>query len=139
MADFSVVAAGVVKRTGATPVNGVAGETLAPGKAVYLNANDSRWWLAQSDGTAAQAGSGGIGVALHTALAGQPIQVITAGDWYAGAAAVEGEDYYCSDTAGGLAPRADTVTSTEYRTLICTGLDGGDMRMIGSYTGAQIP
>lgn len=139
MADFSVTATGVVARTGATITSGTAGATLTAGKAVYYDSNDSKWKLASCETSTATAGLNGIGVALHASADGQPIDVITAGDWYAGAAATEGEDYYASGTAGGLAPRADLSNiAPDYRTLICTGLVSGDMRMIGSYTGAQV-
>lgn len=139
MADFSVTAAGVVKRSGATTTSGTAGATITAGKAVYLDSNDSKWKLGNCETSTTTAGLNGVGVALHGAADGQPLNVITAGDWYAGAAAVEGEDYYMSGTAGGLAPRADlSNVAPDYRTLVCTGLANGDMRMLPSYTGAQV-
>lgn len=140
MADFTVTSpTSVVARSGATTDSGTAGATIAGGQSIYLDANDSKYKLLQVDGTTAEAGSGGIAVALHASADGQPIKFITAGDFYCGAAAVEGEDYYGSDAAGGLAPRADADLNTGgYRTMICTGLANGDMRMLRSYTGAVI-
>jgi len=140
MADFTVTTpTAVVKRTGATVVSGIAGASLAGGKSVYFDSNDSKWKLAQADGSTAEAGLNGIGVALHASADGQPIQVITAGDFYCGAAAVQGEDYYITDTPGGLAGRTDTTANTGgYRTLVATGLASGDMRMVPSYTAGVI-
>jgi len=88
---LSVTAAGVVARTGATVSSGTAGATITAGQALYYDSNDTKWKLMQVDGTAAEAGSSNRGVALHPSANGQPIDVITAGDWYAGAAATQGK------------------------------------------------
>jgi len=136
---LAVTATGVLSRSGATTTAGTAGATITAGQAVYLDANDSKWKLAQADGTAAEAGSGGLGVALNPASDGQPIDVITAGNWYAGAAATEGEDYYVSDTPGTLDDRGEhDINAGAYSSLVCRGLANGDLRMAVSYTGAQV-
>lgn len=136
---LSVTAAGVLSRSGATIVSGTAGASITAGQAVYLDNNDSEWKLAQADGTAAEAGSSNVGVSLHASEDGQPLDVITAGDWYAGAAATEGEDYYVSDTPGTLDDRGEhDINTGAYSTLVCRGLASGDLRMVSSYTGAQI-
>lgn len=138
---FSIPSTGtlVIARTGATVTAGTAGATVTGGQAVYLDSNDTKWKLAQADGTTAEAGLNGRGIALHGSADGQPLDVITGGDWYAGAAAVVGDDYYASDTPGGLDDRATADANVGgIRTLICTGLISGDFRMIGSYTGATV-
>lgn len=109
MAALTVTAAQVLPSTGPS-VAGIAGAAITPGQSVYF-ASSGKWLLAQGDGTAAEAGEHGYGIALtESAADGQPIvvalpgAVITLG---AGAAPDPGTVYYPGDVAGGLALRAD--------------------------------
>lgn len=119
MADISITPASVVKGSGAI-VNKerVAGETVTAGQVVYLKSSDSKWWLAQSDGTSAEAEAQGI--ALHAAAANQPLAVQTLGSITIGATVAAGVFYYVSNTAGGICPVAD-LGSADYVTAIGYG------------------
>jgi len=120
MADITITAANVVK-TSADTAAGIAGETITAGQAVYLKASDSRYWKA-SNATAAEANV--VGVALHAALAGQPLTIATAGTINIGATTAK-VFYYVSPTAGGICPVAD-VLSTKYISSVgyATATDG---------------
>jgi len=121
MADITITAANVI-RTSADTTTGIAGETITAGMAVYLKASDSRYWKAQSDGTLAEATA--VGVALHAALANQPLTIATSGTINIGATTAK-VFYYVSSTAGGIAPVAD-LTSGHYIASIgyATATDG---------------
>lgn len=109
MADITITAANVL-RTSADTTTGIAGETITAGQAVYLKSSDTRYWKAQCDGTAAEAAA--VGIALHAALAGQPLTIATGGTMNIGATTAK-VFYYLSATAGGIAPIAD-LTSGQY-------------------------
>src|SRR3972149_9800957 len=67
MVALTITAANVVWQSGTKPLSDqVAGEAFIAGAAIYLAAN-GKWYKAQCDGTAIEAGSGGIGMALATA------------------------------------------------------------------------
>lgn len=118
MANLTQTAASVAKGTGAAIEKGkLAGETITAGNAVYLKTSDDRWYLAQFDGTSAESGSDGLGIALHGSLAGQPIAVQTAGEINVGATMVVGTWYGLSATLGAIAPVADQA-STNYPSIL---------------------
>jgi len=110
MADLVVTPTGVLPAAN-TSVNrsAVWGETVTAGQSVYRKASDRRWWKAQADGTAEEAGSGGLGIALGGGAAGQPAAVATAGDVTIAATVVNGMVYVISAAAGGIAPHADLI------------------------------
>lgn len=107
MADLTITAADVVNTSGAIQ-SGTAGETITAGMAVYVKAADSRLWKAQCDGTAAEATA--VGIALHAALAGQPLAYAGNGSVIDIGATTSKTIYVVSATAGGVAPVADLVT-----------------------------
>lgn len=117
-----------------------AGETLTAGQCVYLSAAGT-WLKAQSDGTAVEAGSLGLGFALHASLTGQPVAVQTGGIFTIGATAapVVGTIYVVSATAGSVDAWAALVTTNKITILgICSTAGNIDMS-IRKYTGYAIP
>lgn len=108
MADLIVTAASVLPGTAAVS-SGILGETCTAGQAVYLKASDSRLWLAQADGTAAEADV--VGVLLNGGAAGQPAQYATSGPMTIGATTVKTTTYVLSAAAGGICPQADLVST----------------------------
>lgn len=115
MADLTITAASVAQSTGADTVDGLAGETITAGMSVYLNASNV-WMKAQCDGTAIEAGSGGVrnfGIALHASLSGQPLKVQVGGIITIGATVAVGTDYVIATTAGGIAPRTDLASTNK--------------------------
>jgi len=115
MADLTITAANVLsgKRPGLK--SGNAGEALAAGKVVYLDAVTNTYKLADSNGAPALRAVEGI--AMNGAATGQPVVVQTDGDITIGATLAPGVAYYLSDTPGGICPAADVGTG-EYVVLL---------------------
>lgn len=116
MADLSITAANVVAGSGARRTTGTAGATITAGQAVYLDASDSKYKLADNNSATAAVRSPD-GIALHGAANGQPLTILTSGPVTIGATLTAGATYYLSDTPGGIAPAADLATG-EYATII---------------------
>lgn len=116
MADLTVTAASVVPGSNATKVQGVAGETITAGQAVYRDTTTRKYMKADSNSATAAARQS-VGIALTGSSLNQPIVVQTAGDVTIGATMTAGVAYYLSDTAGGICPVAD-VGSGEYVCLL---------------------
>lgn len=106
MADLTITAANVVAGSDATREVGMAGETIAAGKAVYRAAGTGLWMLADSNSATLEARRAG-GIALCGSSLNQPIVVQTSGPITIGATLTAGTAYYLSDTAGGICPLAD--------------------------------
>lgn len=112
MAAITVTATSVTKTSG-NATQGTIGETITTGQCVYLKSSDSRWWKAQCDGTAEEAGSGGLGIALNGGAAGQPLDVQTSGVIAIGGTVAVGQLYCVGATAGEIVPYGD-LSSTNY-------------------------
>ena len=110
MAALTITASQVLPSGGPTEA-GTAGAAITPGQSVYRDAATGTWKPAQGDGTAAEAGADGYGIALtQAAAAGQPVVVALPGAKVtlgAGAAPATGIVYFIGDTAGGLHPAGD--------------------------------
>jgi predicted transcriptional regulator len=111
MADLIVTAANVIAVSNAVKGTGIAGETITAGQSVYLKSADGRIWKAKSSGTVEESTLAGI--ALHAALAGQPIQYAAGGGLNIGATTVKTSAYMVSATAGGICPQADLVSTNK--------------------------
>lgn len=116
MADLSITAASVVAGSSARIAHGVAGAALTAGQAVYLDAADNRYKLADSN-SVTPAARVPVGIALNGAASGQPVAVAEKGPVTIGATLTAGVALYLSDTPGGIAPVAD-VGSGEYSSII---------------------
>ena len=122
MADLTITASQVLASTGAVVSNGMAGATITAGQPLYKDSTDSnKIKLAVATSSAA---ADCVGIALHAALSGQPIQYQTAGTITLGAAAAptKAMRYTLSGSAGGIAPDvdADDVVSGEFATYLGT-------------------
>lgn len=110
MADLTLTAANVVvSGTGQGRSSGTAGETIAAGKAVYLDPTTHKWQLADSNSATAAARHAG-GIALNSASLNQPINILTSGAVTIGGTLTANIPYFLSDTAGGICPIADVGT-----------------------------
>ncbi|MBY3564122.1 hypothetical protein [Rhizobium laguerreae] len=116
MADLVTSSGLVVAGADSSAVSGVAGETIAAGKAVYQSSTTKKWMLADSNSATAEARQA-KGIALNGASLNQPIAIHKGGDLTIGATLTAGQALYLSDTPGGLCPLAD-VGSGEYLCLI---------------------
>lgn len=143
MADLVITQAQVLLVSGPSE-NGLGGEAILPGQAVYRRTSDRKWMLAQADGTAEQAGVGtDLGIALNECDAdGQPITVARAGARVtlgAGAAPAASAIYVVSATLGGIAAAADIVTAGHRRSVLALGAGTNAVDVIGKAPGAAIP
>lgn len=133
MANLSVTAGNVVPDDGYAFVEGIAGETLTQGVAVYLKASDSRYWLAHCETSSATAEAKGI--ALTGGSAGQPVRVMTGGTINIGATVAVGTVYLLS-TAGLIMPHGDIATS-DWITLLGVGTTTAKIKLGISISGVQ--
>lgn len=116
MVDITITPANVVAGSNAATAEGVAGATIAAGKAVAKDPTTKRLVLADSNHATPELRKP-LGIALHAAETNQPLKYLTAGDITIGATVTAGVAYYMSDTPGGICPVAD-VGSGEYVSLI---------------------
>lgn len=122
MADITITAANVLKTAASVQV-GTAGATITAGQCVYLDSTDSKLKLAQCDGTAAEAAA--VGIALHGALANQPLAYATNSTINIGGTTSKATTYCVSAAAGGVAPQADLVSGNRISVLgYATATDG---------------
>jgi hypothetical protein len=137
MADLTVTAANVVN-TSAVTTQGVAGGTITAGQAVYKRASDGKWLAAQCDGTAEEAGSVDVGIALHAALANQPVVVALDGAINIGATTSKATLYVVGAAAGGVAPIADLTSGQRITHLGYATATDGTLVIHRRATGATI-
>ena len=132
MAALSITAAQVLLAQGATK-QVIFGATITAGQSLYFDAASGKWKLAQADGTAAEAGADGYGIALCGGADGQqgvvalPGAKVTLG---AGAAPVAGTVYGPGDAAGSLCPPADLGASDKVLPL-CIGVGSNAVKILG--------
>ncbi len=116
MADLTITAANVIADSRARISEGVAGATITAGKVIYIDPVSDTLKLADSNSSTAAARSP-VGIALHGAFAGQPLQFAESGPVTMGAALTPGVVYYLSDTPGGICPVGD-VGDAEYAVIL---------------------
>jgi len=106
MVDLTITPANVVSDANASRESGTAGVAIAAGQLVYKDSTTKKFLLADTNSATLEARKP-LGIALHAAAANQPLTIHKAGPITIGATLVAGTDYYASDTAGGICPRAD--------------------------------
>jgi hypothetical protein len=112
LADLTITAANVKLVSGPTE-DMIAGATLTAAQAVVADAATGKAILADNDHATATV-RGVRGLALHAALADQPVRIAKNGAKVnLGAILTAGTDYYLSGTAGGICPRADVTTGDD--------------------------
>lgn len=102
MSDIVITAANVLKSSAGSAPVGVAGATITAGQALYIDTADSnKLKLADADGTSPV--NSFAGIALHGALAGQPISYLTSDTSFTfGGTVNAGDTIWLSDTPGGI-------------------------------------
>ena len=116
MADIVITPANVLKSAQGLSASGVAGATILAGEPLYKDSADSNK-LKPADSNESAATSDVVGIALHSASAGQPIAYVYEDPAFTpGAVLTVGEVYTTSATAGGIAPVADLLTG--HRTAV---------------------
>ena len=115
MSDVSITAANVVKGANAKTRRGRAGATITAGQVVYEDSSDS-FDLKLADANASAATANPVGIALHGASDGQPLEYVyedddfTPGGTLSLSAAADDGVYVLSGTAGGIAPIGDLAS-----------------------------
>lgn len=118
MSDITITATSVKKTATTVTEEGIAGETITAGQAVYKDQADNNK-LKLADANLSLAASRAIGVALHAATLDQPLEYAVSGDVTYGSGLTAGVVYVVSATAGAVAPSADLDTnSTWYATIL---------------------
>lgn len=116
MVDLTITPANVVSDPNASREVGTAGVAVTAGQLVYKDSTTKKYLLADTNSATLEARKP-LGIACHAAALNQPLTIHKAGPITIGATLVAGTDYYASDTAGGICPRAD-VGATENVVLI---------------------
>ena len=140
MTALSITAANVSLDSGPHDVDCVAGEAFNAGAAVYRKDADGLWYKAQCDGTAEEAGSTELGIALFTASgAGARGAVAKDGAVVSvGSAVCLAGFFYCPGrTAGSLIPSAD-LASTDKATLAAVGISTSKLLVRRTYNAGMV-
>lgn len=141
MANLTITAANMI------PVAGfgyegtyLAGATVTRGAAIYLDtgATPPSWKLADANGTALLAGSGGVAISLSDSVSGQPVVAMTSGDLGFGAILTKGEVYIVSATAGSICLHSDAATN-DYITILGVASSTSNLKVRPWATGIQEP
>lgn len=138
MADLSITAANVQQASGAQrATDGIAGETITAGMALYQKSSDSRWWKADSNSATTEQRAASK-IALNNASAGQPISLHGEGPINIGGTVVVGTIYVLSATAGGIAPSTD-LASGWYTQVIGIGRTTSELDVQFHSAGVAVP
>lgn len=116
MANLTITAASIIPGSGAKNIPGIAGATVTAGQVAAKDPATGKYVLADSNHATA-ALRRPAGVFLNGAADGQPVTIHTDGPLAFGAILTAGTDYWLSDTAGAICPRAD-VGSGELAVLL---------------------
>lgn len=136
-AALSITAANVIWQSGAVAHGQTAGEAFVAGALVYLSASNT-WLKAQDDGTAIEAGSSGLGIALGTAdVAGAIVSIATSGATVALGTGTAGTVYGLCDTAGSICPVADAGT-TDKQSPIGVGIGSNKIYIQPIYNAGSV-
>lgn len=128
MTALSITAANVSLVSGPVDHGQTSGEAFAAGALVSLSAAGT-WFKAQGDGTAIEAGSLGIGIALATSdAAGAKISVARPEAIVSLGTGTAGVVYIIGDTAGSIYPVAD-AGSTDKVTVIGLGIGSNKIKL----------
>ncbi len=138
MTALTVTASGVVWQSGPILSDQVAGEAFDAGAAIYRNATAGKWLKAQCDGTAAEAGSDNLGIALASADAdGSRISVAIEGAIVTLGTGTAGIVYCPGTTAGSLIPTAD-LASTNKAVPFAIGIGSNKVKLFRVYDSGAV-
>jgi len=139
MAALTITAANVSRASGPVKHGQIAGEAFNAGAALYYKNSDGKWYKAQDDGTAEEAGAYGFGIALGTAAAaGQEISVALPESIVTlGSVVTAGVVYTIDDAAGSIGPIADRA-STDKVTVIGLGISATQMLVGHMYNAGAV-
>lgn len=135
MAEISITNTAVLATSDTIKKDAIAGETIAAGKWIYIDAADNNEAkLAQNDSTAAQADA--VGIALNGASAGQPVQYAIAGNVTVDNTTAD-KFYFLSSTAGNMELESD-LASSERIVLLCYATSATNIKLAINNTGLTV-
>lgn len=138
MTALSITAANVVWQSGPKLGDQVGGEAFDAGAAVYYNATTGKWLKAQADGTAAEAGADGAGIALGSCDGdGGRVSIAVDGAIVSLGTGTAGVLYCPGTTAGALNPIAD-LASTNKVTPIALGIGSNKVQVQRIYNAGSV-
>lgn len=142
MAAVSITAASLVPSTTTSNIienTYLAGATITRGLSVYLDTTANTWKLADSDLSAAAAGSLGLfGVSLSDVVATQAMLVFISGDLGMGVCLTAGKVYCINTVAGEIIAHAELASGTRV-TILGVATSTSNLRCRPWYTGALAP
>lgn len=116
----------------------IAGEAFAAGAILYYKPSDGRYYKAQADGTAEEAGNAGVGLALATAdAAGARIFVAKPGAIVSLGTGTAAVMYWAGRTAGSLIPTAD-LAQTDKATPVALGIGSNKVLLLYVYNAGSV-
>jgi hypothetical protein len=142
MADVTITASSVLHGSGANLEDGLSGEAITAGQAVYWKTSTRTWFKAKNSGTAAESGyatGSKVGVAVNSAPGvGQYVKVLRDGNLTAGGTLVVGTAYVIGDAYGGIAPATD-LGSSDYVTVLGVATTAAILKMAPIISGVEVP
>lgn len=118
MADLVITEANMLPATGSVVQDATAAVAVAIGKSVYFDETTNKWSLADANGTAITAGSGGCGIATSGAAGNnQVFKKWSQGSLAFGAILTVGQIYCVSRAAGMICPYGDLIAG-DYVTIL---------------------
>lgn len=137
MTALSITPANVVWQSGPILGDQIGGEAFDAGAAVYLAAN-GKWMKSQCDGTAIEAGSENLGIALGSCDGdGGRISVAVPGAVVSLGTGTAGVVYCPGTTAGALNPIAD-LASTNKVTPLALGIGSNKVMLFRAYNAGGV-
>lgn len=137
MADLTITAANVALGGSGTSVRVVqVGESVTQGETGYLNNTDNKHYLADADDSETTANADCL--FLSPASADGYAVAVFSGPVNVGATLTVGEQYYVSDTAGGIKPAADLATG-DFVTLLGIATATNVLDLSINASGVQVP
>jgi len=127
MTDVTLTAAKVVAGSGAIVVEGTAGETIAQGKAVCLNASN-KYVLADCTDKDLDAAAG---FALTASIDGGPIKVLTGGNMTTAEELTAGTVYVLSED-GLMRPLDEWLVESDYLTVMGVATSKSNLKVPNS-------
>ncbi len=138
MAALTITPANVAYVSGPVAGDQVAGEQFSAGACVYYNATTGKWLKAQCDGTPAEAGQDGLGMALGTSDGnGARVSIALPGAIVTIGTGTAGVVYCVGATAGAYNPVADIV-STNKLTVAGIGIGTNRLQLARDYNAGAV-
>ncbi len=138
MAALTITKANVAWVSGPVSVDQILGEAADAGMMVYQKAADSKWYKAQDDGTAEEAGAVGVGMLLATGdAANARVSIARPGAIVSVGTGTAGVVYTLADGAGAIGPVADCGSGDKV-TVVGLGIGSNKLQLCWEYNAGSV-